>query len=149
VLPGHVANKIGTGATRNFVIRSCHPKHTEDSIREDLDHIHNLVVIKVDFENRDCYISTNSVHNAMFARTCMMSRLKYKGSKIEWAADECAQPLDRPQTRYVPKENVPPKRGLNPMANRFQLLDLDEDEEEDGNKVPPALRRQASVDIVA
>jgi hypothetical protein len=79
----------------------------------------------------------------------MMSRLKYKGSKIEWAADECAQPLDRPQTRYVPKENVPPKRGLNPMANRFQLLDLDEDEEEDGNKVPPALRRQASVDIVA
>ncbi len=48
---------------------------TEDIIRDDLEHIHNLVVIKVEFVGSSCYIRTNSVHNAMFARTCMMSRL--------------------------------------------------------------------------
>jgi hypothetical protein len=40
-----------------------------------MDHIHNLVVIKVEFLGASCYIKTNSVHNAMFARTCMMSRV--------------------------------------------------------------------------
>ena len=74
LLPGHVANKIGIGATRNLVIRRCDAKHTEESVRDDLEHIHNLVVIRVTFADGNCCISTNSVHNAMFARTCMMSR---------------------------------------------------------------------------
>ena len=30
--------------------------------------------VKVEFVANSCHISTNSVHNAMFARTCMMSR---------------------------------------------------------------------------
>lgn len=75
ILAGHVASKIGSGATRNLVIRRCDPRITEEALREDLEHIHNLVVIKVAFIGSTCYISTNSVHNAMFARTCMMSRL--------------------------------------------------------------------------
>ncbi len=74
ILPGHVANKISIGATRNLVIHNCNPKHTEELIRDDLEHIHNLVVFNVTFKGKSCYISTNSVHNAMFARTCMMSR---------------------------------------------------------------------------
>jgi len=74
ILPGHVANKIAVGATRNLVIHNRSPRHTEEAIREDLEHIHNLVVIKVTFNGPDAHISTNSVHNAMFARTCMMSR---------------------------------------------------------------------------
>lgn len=74
ILPGHVANKIAIGATRNLVIINKNAKHTEEAIREDLEHIHNLVVIKVRFSGQNAYISTNSVHNAMFARTCMMSR---------------------------------------------------------------------------
>jgi hypothetical protein len=74
ILPGHVANKIAIGATRNLVIQNLSPKHTEEMIRDDLEHIHNLVVIKVGFSGQNAYISTNSVHNAMFARTCMMSR---------------------------------------------------------------------------
>jgi hypothetical protein len=74
ILPGYVANKISIGATRNLVIHKRNPKHTEDVIREDLEHIHNLVVIKVTFNGSDVHISTNSVHNALFARTCMMSR---------------------------------------------------------------------------
>ncbi|KAE8451878.1 hypothetical protein EG329_002719 [Mollisiaceae sp. DMI_Dod_QoI] len=129
ILPGHVANKISIGATRNLVIYNCNPKHTEERIRDDLEHIHNLVVIKVSFGGQNAYISTNSVHNAMFARTCMMSRSIYKGSKIEWDSDECAAPLERPlQAR---KENLPPKKKKDaPLMNRFQLLDM-EDEEND------------------
>jgi hypothetical protein len=74
ILPGHVAGKIGIGATRNLIIRRCGSQHTEEAIRDDLEHIHNLVVISINFAGGDCYIRTNSVHNAMFARTCMMSR---------------------------------------------------------------------------
>ncbi|KAF8865820.1 hypothetical protein BDZ45DRAFT_796076 [Acephala macrosclerotiorum] len=130
ILPGHVANKISIGATRNLVIYNCSPKHTEERIREDLEHIHNLVVIRVKFNGQNCYISTNSVHNAMFARTCMMSRSIYKGSKIEWDNDECAAPLERPlQTR---RENLPAKKKKKDTApvNRFQLLNMDDDENE-------------------
>lgn len=75
ILPGHIASKIGTGATRNLVIRRCDPRLTEAALRDDLEHIHNLIVIKVDFIGGSCHIKTNSVHNAVFARTCMMSRL--------------------------------------------------------------------------
>lgn len=175
VLPGHVANKIGIGATRNLVVRRCDPRHTAKSIVEDLEHIHNLVVIRVEFLNSSCYISTNSVHNAMFARTCMMSRgydntttrwrlkerlltaadngRKYKGSKIEWDADECAQPLERPpHVTNGPGGRQPPRRensrsmahqrrksaaGAAGVVNRFQLLNLDPDDgksdDENGN----------------
>ncbi|KAJ0318311.1 hypothetical protein COL5a_010769 [Colletotrichum fioriniae] len=74
-LPGHVASKLSIGASRNLILRRCDPKLTEEEIRDDMEHIHNLVVIAVSFRGGSCYINTNSVHNAMFARTCMMSRL--------------------------------------------------------------------------
>lgn len=73
-MPGHVASKVAMGASRNLVIRRYDGRHTEENIREDLDHIHNLVVIKVDFSGGNCYLSLNSVHNAIYARMCMMSR---------------------------------------------------------------------------
>jgi hypothetical protein len=75
LLPGHVANKIGMGASRNLVLLGYDDRHTEEIIREDLDHIHNLVVVKVEFIGGNCYISLNSVHNAIYARQCMLSRL--------------------------------------------------------------------------
>ncbi|KAH8686684.1 hypothetical protein BGZ61DRAFT_478928 [Ilyonectria robusta] len=127
-LPGHVAHKIDRGASRNLVIRNCDPNHTEETIREDLEHIHNLVVIQVDFIKADCFIRTSSIHNAMFARTCMLSRAKYRGSRIQWAADECAQPLAQapiPRRSSAPSVKTPP---TNRMANRFQLLELGGDE---------------------
>ncbi|EGY15474.1 uncharacterized protein VDAG_06638 [Verticillium dahliae VdLs.17] len=74
VLPGHVSHKIGSGATRNLIVRRCSPEVTAESIRDDLEHIHNLVIIRISFEAGSCFIQTNSVYNAMFARTCMMSR---------------------------------------------------------------------------
>ena len=124
-LPGHVASKIQAGATRNLLIRNIHPNITEGRIREDLDHIHNLVVIDVTFLNTDAYISLNSVHNSLYARTCMMSRGAYKSMKIEWFPDECAQPL--PKTMPTPHKQTPQPttKKNNPMANRFEMLNID------------------------
>ncbi|KAL1880488.1 hypothetical protein VTK73DRAFT_5875 [Phialemonium thermophilum] len=146
VLLGHVANKIGNGATRNLVVRNVDYRHTEESIRDDLDHIHNLVVIKVNFMGTDCHIETNSVHNALFAKMCMMSRAKYKSTKIEWGADECAVPFEKTPQPKLGKEIPPVKKGPNPKANRFHLLNLEDDEEED---VPNGFQSTDSVGITA
>ncbi|GKT43733.1 negative regulator of differentiation 1 [Colletotrichum spaethianum] len=145
-LPGHVASKVGIGATRNLVVRRCDPSLTEEGIRHDLDHIHNLIVIRVTFDGGSCHISTNSVHNALFARTCMMSRQKYKGSKIEWDADECAQPLETPQAHRVQPHVLPSKRLVNPMANRFEILKLDGDSDNEEN-IPPEFHPRPSMNI--
>lgn len=133
VLPGHVANKISIGATRNLIIRGVHPNITEKKIREDLDHIHNLIIISISYQSGDARLSLNSINNGLFARTCMMSRAMYKGMKIEWYPDECALPLPRQQ--WVPKkENVPqPIRKPNAALNRFQLLNMDGTEDGSDN----------------
>ncbi|KAH6661352.1 hypothetical protein BKA67DRAFT_550948 [Truncatella angustata] len=128
-LAGHVAGKIVRGATRNMIIRRCDPNNTEDSIRDDLEHIHNLVVVKVEFSGGSCYIKTNSVHNAIFARTCMMSQIKYKGSKIEWDTDECEQPLETVPRQSHPKpQQELPKKPIVKTRNRFATLRLDDDD---------------------
>lgn len=75
ILPGHVAQKIGHGASRCLVIRRCPSSHTEKTVRDDLEHIHNLEVVKLEFIGDNCFISTNAITLAMYARTCMMSRL--------------------------------------------------------------------------
>ncbi|UNI13543.1 hypothetical protein JDV02_000278 [Purpureocillium takamizusanense] len=128
-LPGNTAHKISTGATRNLVIRRRNPNLTEKMIRDDLEHIHNLVVIRVEFIGESCYISTNSVNKAAFARLCLMSRRDYKGSHIEWDVDECAQPLDR---MAIPNRSAPAPAAATakstdqgPLSNRFELLSLD------------------------
>lgn len=139
ILAPHVCHQISRGATRNFVIRNRNPNLTEESIRADLAHIHNLHVLKVEFFRDECYISTNSVHNAIFARNCMMSRLEYKGSRIEWAADECAQPpRNLPTQTKGSRPGVVSKRNYSSgsasssqVANRFQVLDVTDDNDED------------------
>ncbi|KAF2199253.1 hypothetical protein GQ43DRAFT_442649 [Delitschia confertaspora ATCC 74209] len=127
-VPHHVSNKIGIGATRNLVIRGGGGKLTEEQIRDDLDHIHNLIVIDVQFRSGDAYISTNSIHNALFARTCMMSRSGYKGLRIEWYPDECAGSL--PTTRpagFRGYTATPRSAPIKPMAtvNPYNLLNMD------------------------
>jgi len=140
ILPGHVAGKIHAGASRNLIVRGVHPNITAERIREDLDHIHNLIVIDIHFHQGDAFISLNSVHNSLFARTCMMSRGAYKNARIEWYPDQCAQPL--PKIQHVPKKenSAPPVKNLNPMVNRFQMLNMDgtEDgsEEDDESENP-------------
>ncbi|KAL2146047.1 hypothetical protein VTI28DRAFT_5386 [Corynascus sepedonium] len=132
VLPGHVANKIGMGASRNLVIQEYDNRHTEEIIREDLDHIHNLVVVKIEFIGGSCYIGLNSVHNAIYARQCMLSRLRYKGKKINFDVDECAQPYPQPALKPR-KEAAPPKpkKVFAAVPNRFQLLNLDDGDDDE------------------
>ena len=129
-----------SGATRNVIIRGINPIVTEEMIRKQLDHIHNIVVISVSFEKGDAYISLNSINNSLFARTCMMSRVTYKGMKIEWFPDECAQPL--PEMEYAPKKDLAPQqpKTFTSAMNRFQMLDMDtEDGSEETDEEPAVL----------
>ncbi|KAL8804824.1 MAG: hypothetical protein Q9182_002318 [Xanthomendoza sp. 2 TL-2023] len=132
-MPGHVASKIRIGATRNLVIRSVKPDITEQRLREDLDHIHNLIIISISFVDGDVFLSLNSIHNALFARTCMMSRAMYRGMRIDWYPDECALPL--PKVQNPPRREMAPtsKPKTTPMVNRFQMLNLDEDATDDSS----------------
>ncbi|KAI7193177.1 hypothetical protein KC343_g8553 [Hortaea werneckii] len=109
----HIHHKILHGATRNLIIRHARSHGvTAAQIRADLDHIHNLVIIDISFrppaslspsttgsgarDGDDAYVETNAVHNALFARTCLMSRTAYKGCRIEFFPDQCAAPLPVP-----------------------------------------------------
>ena len=139
-LPGHVAHQISRGATRNLLLHNVNPKVTEDQIREDLDHIHNLVVIEVKFLDGLVQISLNSVHNALYARTCMRSRQTYKNSKIDFFADSCAQALPVAQ-RATPKQVAKvAKLETKAMANRFQMLSIDSLDKESTISEDDALR---------
>lgn len=104
---------------------------TEEQIREHLDHIHNLVVVDVYFHNGDAHISTNSIHNALFARTCMMSRTVYKGTRIDWGSDECATALPQSTTRSRPPVMRIPSVPFS-MTNTYALLDTGSEIDSDG-----------------
>ena len=129
-MPPHVSHKIAGGASRNFIVRSVAGRVNEGQIRDHLEHIHNLVVVDISFKNGDAHVSTNSIHNALFARTCMMSRTVYKGMRIDWAPDECAAPLPQPAIRIrLPAVHVP-SMPL-PMVNTYALLDTGSDVDSD------------------
>ncbi|KAJ4264755.1 hypothetical protein NW762_004998 [Fusarium torreyae] len=142
-LKGHVAYHITKGASRNFVIRKRDPNLTDQGIRDDLEHIHGLRVIDTKFDKDSCFVSTNSINAAIFAQSCLMSRLEFKGSRIDWAADECAQPLESlpSQTRTLTPRSKPTDsptnnssdsalpRRKNLMGNRFQLLNLSDSDD--------------------
>ncbi|KAL2834340.1 hypothetical protein BDW59DRAFT_46476 [Aspergillus cavernicola] len=129
-LPPFVRAKISNGASRNLVIYNANPNISEGLIKDDLEHIHNLIVVSVKFKYGNAYISTNSVHNALFARSCMMSRLTYKGMKIGFYPDECTEPLAK--IPAGPKRETPaPSRKPVKLPNRFHLLALDGSEDED------------------
>lgn len=132
-MPGHVASKIRIGATRNLIIRNVKQNITDERLREDLDHIHNLVIISISFVDGDVYLSLNSIHNALFARTCMMSRAMYRGMKIDWYPDECALPLPKTETIARKEMAAAPKLKPSPMVNRFQMLNMDDGATEDGS----------------
>ncbi|KAL1952806.1 hypothetical protein VTO42DRAFT_4233 [Malbranchea cinnamomea] len=127
--PAYMSAQLSHGASRNLVIRGVHPDLSEDRIRADLDHIHNLIIINITYSGGNAYISTNSVQKASFARTCMRSRVPYNSLRIEYYPDECAEPLPKVQT--VSRREVPqPVTRLNPMANRFEMLSFDQPEDD-------------------
>jgi hypothetical protein len=134
-MPQHVSSKIAGGATRNIVVRGLAGKVTEEQIRDHLDHIHNLVVVDVYFRGRDVHISINSIHNALFARTCMMSRTVYKGTRFDWAPDECAAPLPRPHMKARPLGMPAPSSQIS-TTNTYAILDT-------GSEVDAELKSEA------
>jgi hypothetical protein len=141
-----------------------HPSITENLIRKDLDHIHNLIVISVTFKNSHVYIATNSIHNALFARSCMMSRRTYKGLQIGFDADECAGPLATTTSttmfKTMPKKHPHPSPNKpSSRPNRFQVLsfggsegeaedeaeeDTEEDETDDYESISNELNSHSS-----
>jgi hypothetical protein len=107
-----------------------------------MEHIHNLVIVDVKYRQGDAYVSTNSVHNALFARTCMLSRTTYKGCKVQFYPDECDVAL--PQRVYAPRnppaastKKAPGQVGKG-LGNRFGLLELDSGERssDEENRTP-------------
>ena len=141
-----MSNKIANGASRNLVVRGAAGKFTADEIRDHLDHIHNLVVVDIFFRNGDVYVSTNSIHNALFARTCMMSRTAYKGLRIEWYPDECAVALPRPTLTLqppVPSVPVKPRQVSNPYSLLDTGSDLSSDSEDSSLSNGVALNHDA------
>lgn len=129
-MPPHVSKKIANGATRNLVVQGIAGKLTANQIREHLDHIHNLVVVDIYFSNGNAYISTNSIHNALFAKTCMMSRTAYKGARIDHYPDECDAPIPRPESKVsasTPRVSMKPV----PIANQYTVLATESDSNSD------------------
>lgn len=60
----------------------------------------------------------------------MMSRTVYKGTRIDWAPDECAAPLPQPSMRArAPAVHVPIKPV--PITNMYALLDTGSNEDSD------------------
>jgi len=91
-----------------------------------MEHIHNLIIVDVTFRQGDAYVSTNSVHNALFARPCMMSRAEYKGCKVEFYRDECDVPLPvRTFESRGPGIAPMPKSRKPIVGNRFGMLKIE------------------------
>lgn len=133
-IPGHVRHKIlRFGATRNLVIRFPKSDMNPESVRDDLEHIHLLEVVDISFVEGHLHVSLNDINTAAIARSCMSSRLKYKGSRIEFFPDECSAPLPRIVKKAAKPAipALPAKTTFN--VNRFQMLTIDsstEDEDE-------------------
>lgn len=128
-LPGYLAGRIyNTGATRNLVIRFVKADMTEESIRDDLEHIYRLEVVSCHFEFGHAWLSLNSIQQAVTARSCMGSRFKYKGCRIEFYPDECAEPLP-PYVKRQPQSKpatLRSKKSTYNFNNKFATLTVDD-----------------------
>lgn len=73
---------------------------------------------------------------------------KYKHSKIDWDVDECCQPLERPPPAKPHKEHRSTRSSIRTaMTNRFHLLNLEDNNEEDG--LSPTFSPTKTVGIAA
>jgi hypothetical protein len=105
-----------------------------------MEHIHRLVIIEVTFRRGDAIVCANSVYTAAFMKSCMMSRRDYKGMRIDWFPDECADPLPLPaiQQPSIPALRQPwqarPNTG-KAVSNMFALLEEDPSESSDEGSV--------------
>jgi hypothetical protein len=119
---------------------------TAETVRRDLEHIHQLEVVDIITTENHIFISTNSIKHAITAKHCMASRLKYKGTKLEFFEDECDQILPASVKRTSKQGFEPSKRPATvSMANRFALLFEGDHEMEDKDK---PMKRVGSMDLM-
>lgn len=97
-----------------------------------MDHIANLSVEKIILEKSKnaVQVNLNSVCVACFARTCLKSRAYYKGTKVDFGADDCAKSLPDFKA-YNPKQETRSKPERK-ISNRFDALAIADAREERG-----------------
>ncbi|KZF22728.1 hypothetical protein L228DRAFT_282815 [Xylona heveae TC161] len=134
VINPSMAYKLSKGASRNLILRNVHAGITAAKLRQDLDHIHNLVVVDITSRAGNMIICLNSISVSVFARTCILSRAIYKGMFLDWYPDECAAPLVTLGAEKVGKIERPGIRK-EPSKNRYMVLNTEgtEDGSEDGS----------------
>ena len=69
---------------------------------------------------------------------------RYKGKKINYDVDECAQPYPLPPPKL--RKEAAPKKTLAAVHNRFHLLNLDDGEDDE---IAAAFQSKKSVGITA
>ena len=125
-----VAYKISRGATRNLLFQPISKNITEQRIRDDLEHIHNLRIVDIHFDRDSARVSLNSVNQSLYAQSCLRSRKSYHGVRIEWYPDDCADPLPdltpRPRMAQLRASAISPVPRL---TNRYRLLHVDDTED--------------------
>jgi hypothetical protein len=145
-LPAYVSRQVQQkGVTRNIVVRFAKKEMTEQTIREDLEHIHKLEIVKIITTCNHIFISTNGIELAITARHCMRSRLTYQGTRIEFFEDECDQIIPVLEKKIFKKQTHEFGRPATmSMANRFALLFHSEDGSTDGAGNGQSCRRIVS-----
>lgn len=124
-LSDHIASRLkNRGTSRNFVIRYIDPGTTAESIRKDLNHIHQLEVVRLFVEDGHAWISLNSIQHAITAMHCMRSRLQYKYLPFQFCQDECDQPIHGPVKNLSSAPQMPAvcKQDIEIYKNRFDAL---------------------------
>lgn len=133
MLSPYVGRKIAAGASRNLVLRNAAHIVKVADIRHHMEHIHKFDIIDIQVRGRDVFVYTNSVHNALFARTCMISRKPYKGLSIQFFPDECTAPLPTVQ-RFSATRPLSQPVKKQASGNLFQMLSLDSNDSDEENQ---------------
>jgi hypothetical protein len=78
---------------------------------------------------------------------------KYKGSKIEWDVDECAQPFEiiqKVSAKLSTQRGPQTKAAVASTGNRFDMLRLDDDDNDDSDdKLDTSSELPNTVDVLA
>lgn len=74
------------------------------------------------FQDGHVWISLNSINHALNARSCMMTRKRYKDSRIEFYPDECAQSLPSVIKSSKPSNVIKMKPTAIAFDNRFGVF---------------------------
>ncbi|GME25570.1 hypothetical protein GTA08_BOTSDO05812 [Neofusicoccum parvum] len=149
-LNDHLYNRIASNrATRILRLRNGKRFVTEHDIQNDMEHIHNLVIIDIKVQGNDFIVYTNSVQRCGYARTCMASRMPYRVLKLEFVPDDCAAPLpQRTHPNFFDAVQPTSQVQLKPRksANFYEILNSDAlDDDGDCEALQHVNRRDSAV----